>query len=343
MDDEPPDRGPEQAHERRHTIPRPRLHPLEVAFWAAPLAAFFVFPDRRVLGSQIFVYGLYALSLDLILGYAGILSLGHATFFGTGAYAAGLLARAGWSEPLSGLAAAGLVSAALGYAVGALVVPRADLARLMVTLGIGLMMYEVANQASSITGGVDGLSDMQPGKLFGKLGFGLDGSTAFLYAFAVLLGLFVFARRVVHSPFGLALRGIRENARRMPAVGVNVNRRLRAVFALAAGMAGVAGALLAETTQFVGIDTLGFQRSAEVLIILVFGGPGRLYGALSGAAVFLLAQDYLAGISPAYWQFWLGAVLVLLVLVARGGLLGGLEILQRRLGRRFGQRAWRAR
>jgi branched-chain amino acid transport system permease protein len=327
----------------QQTIARPRWHPLEVAFWVAPLVAFFVFPDRRVLGSQILVCATFAMSLDLILGYAGILSLGHAAFFGTGAYAAGLLARAGWTEPLSGLVVAGLAASALGYAASALVVPAGDLARLMVTLGIGFMLLEVANQASSITGGVDGLPDMQPGKLFGKLGFGLDGTTAFLYALAVLLVLFVFARRVVHSPFGLALRGIRENPRRMSAVGVNVNRRLRAVFALAAGMAGVAGAVLAQTTQFVGIDTLGFQRSAEVLIILVFGGTGRLYGALVGAAVFMLAQDALSGASPAYWQFWLGAVLVLLVLSARGGLMGGLEILYRRFAQRPGARAWRTR
>src|SRR5215471_4238132 len=324
MDDEQPD---------RQTIASPRWHPLEIAFWVAPLVAFFAFPDRRLFASQVFVYGSFALSLDLILGYAGILSLGHAAFFGAGAYTAGILARAGWTEPLSGLVAAGAISSLLGYAASALVVSGSDLSRLMVTLGIGFMLFEVANQASSITGGVDGLSDMQPGKLLGKLGFGLDGTNAFLYAFVVLLGCFVLARRLARSPFGLALRGIRENARRMPAIGVNVNRRLRAVFALSAGMAGVAGAVLAQTTQFVGIDTLSFQRSAELLIMLVFGGTGRLYGGLLGATVFMLAQDYLAGLSPEHWQFWLGAMLVLLVLVARGGLLGGLDRLRRSLGR----------
>jgi branched-chain amino acid transport system permease protein len=320
-------------------IAPPRWHPLEIAFWVAPLVVFFVAPERRLFGSQIFAYGLFAMSLDLILGYAGILSLGHAAFFGAGAYTAGLLARAGWTEPLSGLALAGIASSVLGYAVGALVVPGGDLARLMVTLGIGLTMFEAANQASSVTGGVDGLSDMQPAKLFGHFGFRLDGTTSYLYALAVLFLVFAFARRLVHSPFGLILRGIRENVRRMPAVGVDVNRRLRTVFALAAGIAGIAGAVLAQTTQFVGIDTLGFQRSAELLIIVVFGGPGRLYGALLGATAFLLAQDYLAGISPAYWQFWLGAVLVLLVLIARGGLLGGLEVLYQQVRRR----AWRPR
>jgi branched-chain amino acid transport system permease protein len=147
--------------------------------------------------------------------------------------------------------------------------------------------------------------------------------------------MFVLARRLVHSPFGLSLRGIRENARRMPAIGVDVHRRLRTIFALAAAMAGVAGAVLAQTTRFVGIDTLGFQRSAELLIMVAFGGTGRLYGALLGATVFLLAQDVLSGISPEYWQFWLGAVLVLLVLMAPGGLMGGLARLHQRLHRRL--------
>jgi branched-chain amino acid transport system permease protein len=313
---------------------RPRWHLLEIAFWAVPVAAFFVLSDRRLLLGQIFVYGLFALSLDLILGYAGILSLGHAAFFGVGAYTAGLLARHGWTEPLSGLAAAGAVAGTFGYAASVLVVPGADLARLMVTLGIGLVTFEVANQASSITGGVDGLSDMQPAELLGVFSFGIDGRTAFVYSFAVLALMFALARRIVHSPFGLSLRGIRENPRRMPAIGADVHRRLRTIFALAAAMAGVAGAVLAQTTRFVGIDSLGFQRSAELLIILAFGGPGRLYGALLGAVVFILAQDVLAGISPEYWQLWLGAVLVLLVLVAPGGLMGGLELLHRRLARR---------
>jgi branched-chain amino acid transport system permease protein len=315
-------------------IARPRWHPAEIAFWIAPAGAFFAFPDRRLLLSQIFVYGLFALSLDLVLGYAGILSLGHAAFFGTGAYTAALLAQHGWTEPLSGLLASGVVSAAFGLLVSTLVVPGSDLGRLMVTLGVGLSMYEVANQASSITGGVDGLTDLPIGALFGKLPFALDGRTACAYSFGILLGVFLLARRLVQSPFGLTLRGIRENVRRMPAIGVNVNQRLRVVFTIAAGMAGIAGAVLTQTTQLVGIDSLGFQRSAELLIMLVFGGAGRLYGGLVGATVFIVAQDALAGISPDYWQFWLGAVLVVLVLLARGGLLGALDALGRRLRRR---------
>jgi branched-chain amino acid transport system permease protein len=175
---------------------------------------------------------------------------------------------------------------------------------------------------------------MEPATLLGKFSFNLDGTTAFVYSFVILALMFLLARRIVHSPFGLSLRGIRENARRMPAIGSDVHRRLRTIFAISAAMAGVAGALLAQTTRFVGIDTLGFQRSAELLIILAFGGTGRLYGALVGAAVFILAQDSLAGISPEYWQFWLGAVLVLLVLGAQGGLMGALSRIRLQLSRR---------
>jgi branched-chain amino acid transport system permease protein len=208
-----------------------------------------------------------------------------------------------------------------------LVVRGQDLTRLMVTLGIGLMLFEAANKASSITGGVDGLSGMMVGKLFGTFEFDLNGNVAFWYSFAVLFVLFAVLRRVVKSPFGLSLIGIREGVRRMPSLGVNVNRRLVVIFTVGAAVAG-AGALLAQTTQFVGLDALGFPRSAELVIILVLGGTGRLYG-LVGAAVFMLLQDYIAGLNPTYWQFYIGLLLVLIVLFARGGILGGLERLRK--------------
>ncbi|MDQ3026523.1 MAG: branched-chain amino acid ABC transporter permease [Pseudomonadota bacterium] len=286
----------------------------ETLFWLALLAAFFVFPGYRVLGSQILIVALAALSLDLVLGYAGILSLGHAAFFGVGAYTAGLLAANGWGEPLSGLVAAGAIAGVAGFAVGLLVVRGEDLARLMVTLGVGFLLYEAANKAAFLTGGVDGLSGMAMGKLFGVFAFDLAGKTAYLYSLAVLFIVFLALRRVVASPFGLSLRAIRENRDRMPALGAPVNRRLIIAFALGAAIAGVAGGLLAQTTQFVGLDTLSFQRSAELLIMLVLGGTGRLYGAILGTAAFMIAQDVLAGINPVYWQFWLGLGLVLFVL-----------------------------
>ena len=201
----------------------------------------------------------------------------------------------------------------------------------MVTLGICLMLFEVANKAAFITGGVDGLSGVVMWKLLGVFEFDLYGKTAFWYSLAVLFLLFVTLRRLVNSPFGLSLIGIREGGRRMPAIGANVNRRLVAIYTISAGVAGIAGALLAQTTQFVGIDSLSFNRSAELLIILVLGGTGRLYGALVGAIVFMLAQDRIAGIDPTYWQFWIGLLLVVIVMFGRGGILGGCDKIRARL------------
>jgi branched-chain amino acid transport system permease protein len=316
-----------------HRLPNDRWRPVEIAFWLIPLIAYFAFPRSLVLGSQILITALFAVSLDLMLGYAGIVSLGHAAFFGLGAYTAGLLSAHGWGEPLSGLAAGAAVAAACGFAASFLVVRGGDLTRLMVTLGIGLMLFEAANKAAPITGGVDGLSGMSTWKLFGIFSFGLDGKTGYVYSFAVLFLAFAVLRRIVHSPFGLSLRGIRENGKRMPAIGSPVGRRLIAAFTLSAALAGVAGALLAETTQFVGLDSLGFPRSADLMIMLVLGGTGRLYGAIIGAAVYMIAQDVLSGINPVYWQFWIGLLLVVVVLYARDGILGGAARIAARIRR----------
>jgi branched-chain amino acid transport system permease protein len=314
-------------------LPDDRWRPAEIVFWLVPVAAYFLLPGYLVLGSQILIVGLFAVSLDLILGYAGIVSLGHAAFFGIGAYTAGLLAVHGWGEAFSGLLAAAATSALAGFLVSFLIVRGNDLTRLMVTLGIGLMFWEAANKATFITGGVDGLSGVEMWKLGGLFGFDLSGRTAYAYSLVIVFLLFVVVRRLVHSPFGLSLTGIREGGRRMPAIGAPVARRVRAIFTVAAALAGVAGALLAQTTQFVGLDTLGFPRSADVMIMLVLGGTGRLYGGLIGAALFMIAQDWLSGINPVYWQLWIGILLVLIVLTARGGILGGIATLRGRGGR----------
>ena len=314
-------------------LPDGRWRPLEIAFWLIPVVCFFLLPNYRVLGSQILITALFAVSLDLILGYAGIVSLGHAAFFGIGAYTAGLLAVHGWHEPLSGLVAAAVLAAIAGYCVSFLVVRGGDLTRLMVTLGIGLMLWEAANKAHSVTGGVDGLSGVTIAPILGVFAFDIRGTTAFVYSLVVVFAVFVVLRRIVHSPFGLSVRGIREGGKRMPAIGAPVAKRLRTMFTIGAAAAGIAGALIAQTTQFVGIDTLGFSRSAELLIMLVLGGAGRLYGGLVGAAVFIVAQDYLSGIDPVYWEFWIGFLLVVIVLFAHGGILGGLDALRARFAR----------
>ena len=269
---------------RAPALPDDRWRPLEIAFWLAPVASYFLFPGYRVLSSRVFVSGLLALSLDLVLGYAGIVSLGQAAFFGVGAYAAGLIAAHGFGEPLTGLVAGGALAAAAGFLASFLVLRGRDLARLMVTLAIGLLFQEAANRAASITGGVDGLGGVAMWKLLGLFPFDLEGRTGFVYSLAVLFGCFALSRRLVASPFGLSLRAIRENAARMPALGAPVRQRLVAIFTVSAGMAGIAGALLAQTTQFVGLDVLGFTRSAEVLIMVVLGGLERARSRLARRA-----------------------------------------------------------
>lgn len=302
-----------------------RWRPAEAVFWLLPVLGYFLFPDNLVLLTQIAITGLFCMSLDLILGYAGIVSLGHAAFFGVGAYAAGLLASHGWGEPLSGLLVAAVVSAALGFVTSLLVLRGADLTRLMVTLGVAMMLFEVANKLTAITGGVDGLQGIEMQPLFGQFRFDMVGKTAYWYAVLVLFFLFWSARKLVHSPFGLSLKGIRLNVARMPALGAPVNARLAAVYTLGAAYAGVAGALMAQTTQFVALDVLSFNRSAELLLILVLGGSGSLYGALIGTMVFMSAHHVLSDMNPEYWQFWLGALLLVIVLFARDGVMGGLR------------------
>jgi branched-chain amino acid transport system permease protein len=304
---------------------RERWQPAEVAFWLVLASIYFVFPSSLVFATQIMITGLFALSLDLILGYAGIVTLGHAAFFGIGAYAAGLLAKYGWQEPLSGLLAGGLLAGLAGYLTSFLVLRGSDLTRLMITLGIGLLLYEVANRAIGLTGGVDGLQGVEIGKLFGVFAFDLYGKTAYLYVLGMTFLLFVLTRSLIHSPYGLSLRSIRENRVRATAIGIPVGARLTNIYTYSALLAGVAGALLTQTTQFVGIDVLSFQRSADLLIMLIIGGTATLYGGFVGAAAFLLVQDWLANLNPQYWLFWLGILLIVMTLYLRGGILGGLS------------------
>jgi branched-chain amino acid transport system permease protein len=306
----------------------------EVVFWLLPIAAYFAFSDSRLFVSQIAITGLFALSLDLILGYAGIISLGHAAFFGIGAYTAGLLAKHGFGDPLLGLAAALAVSALAGYVTSFLVLRGTDLTRLMVTLGVSLMLYEAANKLTEYTGGVDGLQGVEMKPLLGLFSFDLYGNTAYVYCMVVLFVLFWVARRLVHSPFGASLTGIRLNVARMPALGTPVHRRLIAIYTIGAAYAGVAGALLAQTTQFVSIDVFSFSRSAELMLILVLGGTGGLYGALLGTIVFMVAHHFLSDVNPQYWQFWLGLLLVLVVLFGREGILGLLRRIAARTRRK---------
>ena len=290
----------------------------EVAFWIAAAATIVLFPNRYLILTEIAWLGLFALSLDLILGYAGIVSLGQAAFFGIGAYAAGLLAKHGIiDEPVLALFVAGLAAMMLGFVTSFLLIRGSDLTRLMVTLGIALLLRELANRFSDITGGFDGLQGITIAPLLGRFEFDLYGKIGFIYSLSVLFVLFLAARHVVHSPFGLSLRAIKNNPLRAAALGVPVNRRLVMVYSLSAFYAGIAGALFTQTTALASLDVFSFERSADLLLMLVVGGTGYLYGGIVGAFLFKLLQDWLAALTPQYWQFWIGLVLVILVLIGR--------------------------
>ena len=307
-----------------------RWHWSEIAFWLATLLPFVLTPTYLVLGSQIAITALFALSLDLILGFSGIVSLGHAAYFGVGAYTAGLLSTWGWGEPLTGLAAAALAAGLFGYLTSFIIARFRHLALIMITLGIGLVLQEAANSASWLTGGFDGLQGIHTWPIFGALRFDLYGYTAYGYALAGLFVIFLVARRLIHSPFGLALRGIRENNQRMAAIGAPTRAHIRTIYTIAAIIAGIAGAMLAQTTETVSLEALGFQRSADVLVMLILGGTGRLYGGLIGAAVYMVARDQFSGLNPQYWYFWIGLLLIAVVMLLPNGILGGLSLLARR-------------
>jgi len=311
-----------EADARGLFIARSRWRWEETLFWLAAAASYVVFPGHLVLVTQALISGLFAVSLDLMLGYTGIASMGHAAFFGIGAYTAGILAAHGYGDPLLGLLAGALLAGAFGALCSLLVARLHGVALLMVTLGIGLLCYEIANRANDITGGDDGLQGMVVGPVLGLFPFDIDGRVGFIYAFIVVFGLYLVARRIVNSPFGLTLVGIRENVRRVPALGIGVGGQVMVIFTVAAAMAGIAGALLAETTQFIALEVLGFDRSISVLISLVLGGIGSLIGGMIGAVVFTVTRDQLAAMDPVYWNFWMGLILCAIVLSGAGGIMG---------------------
>ncbi len=302
-------------------LKKARWRPWEFVAWAVAFALPVLVPSHALLINEIAIVALFAMSLDLILGYAGIVSLGHAAFFGFGAYTAALFAKLVLPDPTVGLVFAIVLSAALGAVASVTILRGSDLTRLMVTLGTALLLLELANKLDWLTGGADGLQGVVMGPVLGLFEFDLYGRTAALYSLCVMLVLFLLMRRLVHSPFGATLKAIRDNRLRAMAIGIPVSARIATVYTVAAGVAGAAGALLAQTTGFASLDVLAFDRSADVLLMLVIGGVGWLYGGITGAIVFKLLQNWLSAVTPQYWMFWIGLILVLLVLVGRDRLL----------------------
>ena len=293
-----------------------RWRPWELALLAALPVSWFLVGEHALLDNEIAILALFALSLDLILGYAGIISLGHAAFFGVGAYTAALFAKHVFPDPLVGLVVATAAAGLLGAASSVLVRRGSDLARLMITLGVAAILYELANKLE-FTGGADGLQGVTMAPLLGRFEFDLYGRTAFAYSLVLLVIGLLIARRIVASPFGWSLQAIRDNRLRAAAIGLNVDLRLGAIYTIAAALAGTAGGLFAQTTGFASLDVLDFHRSADVMLVVVIGGAGWLWGGVLGAIGFKLMHDLLSAWTPQYWTFWLGLFLVALVMVGR--------------------------
>jgi branched-chain amino acid transport system permease protein len=304
------------------TVPAALTQPLKLLPWLAMAALPLALPGYEPLVTQVFVMILFALSLDLLVGYAGIVTLGHAGLFGVGGYTAGILSVHGFTDPILTALCAMALAAITGLIFGVAILRTKGLTLLMLTMASAFLLYEIANMATGLTGGEDGLQGVSFAPVFGLFEFDFRGKTAFFYSLAALFLVFVFVRALINSPFGWSLRGIRENDARMAAIGCPIMRRRLIVYVISAALAGLAGALQAQSTQFVALYSLSFELSGNILIMLILGGSGRLYGAFIGVPAFMVAQDLLAKQDPANWFLGQGIVLIALVLLAPGGILG---------------------
>ena len=324
--------APAEHPAARALIERHRLRLWEPLPWILAIACYFAFPNYLGFGAELLVAILFALSLDLALGYAGIITLGHAAFFGAGAYTVGMLAHHGiWTEPITGLLLGATVAAVIGLASCLVLLRTTGLTLLMLTLCTMALLEEAANLGHDYTGGFDGLPSLPISPIFGRFEFNpLYSNTQYLYALAVLFVCFVFVRTLVYSPFGESLTGIRENMWRMHAVGSPVRVRLVVCYTISAAIAGIAGGLWAQVSAYVNLSALGLDRAAAVLIILILGGYGRLYGAFVGAVAYMMLSHFLARFYPTAWQLGLGLLLIVIALFARNGILGIVEAFWRR-------------
>jgi len=304
---------------------------LDVLLISAGIAAYFLFPDNLGFLTRVLIMIIMVLSLDLVLGYAGIATLGHAALFGTGAYAAGLFAVYISGDPLLGLGVGAAAGGVIAFFSGLILMRAHGLTLLMLSIAVAQVLQEIVNKERPVTGGSDGLQGIDMDPVLGIFAFDFFGRTGYWYALIVLFVVFFFLKIVVASPFGLAARGIQESAPRMRAIGTPVYWRLVGIYTLAGAVAGIAGALSAQVTELVSLDALGFTLSAEALIMLILGGLGRLYGAFFGTIIFMTVHHTAASIDPFNWLFVIGALVLLVVYFVPEGLLGLPEKLRKHL------------
>ncbi len=297
------------------------------------LGGYWLFPDNLAFLTRVISVALLVLSLDLIVGYCGIASLGQGALYGAGAYAAGIACVHGITDPVLLILIGAAAGSVMGLLMGAIMLRAHGLPQLVLSIAIVQLLHEAANKASSITGGSDGLSGMSPAPLLGIFEFDLWGRSAYLFGLGLLLIVFAVLRLVTRSPFGMICRGLKEDPLRISALGIYAFPVLLKMFVISGTVAGMGGALAAIATQVVGLDSVSFEVSANALVMLVLGGIGHLYGALIGTVIFMALEHIVAAINPFHWMTLVGAVLIAIVLFAPRGLSGTLDELARLLTR----------
>lgn len=292
---------------------------------AVGLACYILFPTNLSFLTGLMALALLALSLDLVTGYGGVATLGHAALFGAGAYGAGIAAvHFGVADPLLLLLTAALAGALAGLVSGAVILRTHGLPQLVLSIAVVQISVEIANQASAWTGGSDGLYGIDPAPLFGIWRFDLFGRTGYLLGLALLVAVTFTLRRLVRSPFGLLVQGIRQDPVRVSALGSRVYPVLLRLYVVSGLVAGLGGGLAAIATRVVGFDSLSFTQSAEVLVMLVLGGVGTIWGALIGTFVFMWFEHIVSAANPFHWLILVGLLLIGVVLFAPKGLYGSL-------------------
>ncbi len=305
------------------------------AIVVAGTLGYLLMPNNLSLLTQIIAVALLVLSVDLVTGYCGVATLGHAALFGAGAYGAGIAAvHFGVTDPVAMTVVGLLAGAASGLVSGFVILRAYGLAQLVLSIAVVHLFHEAANKASGWTGGSDGLSSIMPDAFFGVFEFDLWGKTAYVYGVVLLAVVFVLLRILVRSPFGMLSRGVRQDQLRIAAMGASSHSVLMRMYVISGAVAGIGGALSAISTQVVGLDSLSFTLSAEVLVMLVLGGAGSLYGAVIGTVVFMLFEDTLSAANPFHWLTIVGALLIAVVLFAPKGLYGSAVALAAKLQRR---------
>ncbi|MHB0769036.1 branched-chain amino acid ABC transporter permease [Bradyrhizobium sp. 5.13L] len=281
---------------------------------------FFLFPEDLAFLTRLIGIVFLVLSLDLITGYCGVATLGQAALFGVAAYAAGNACIAGVTEPVLLLGVGAVGGALTGLLSGALITRFRGLPQLVISIAFGQLVTALSNKLSSITGGSDGLSGIVPAPVLRTFSFDMYGRTGFVFSVVVLAVVFALLLRFVRSPFGLLCRGIKDDDLRAQMIGAAVYPRLVVMYGVAGAVAGIGGALTAITTGVIGLDSVGFERSAEALVMLVLGGAGNLWGALAGAVLFQVFEHIVSATNPFHWMTLVGLLLILIVVFAPRGL-----------------------